>query len=105
MYRNTINSDEDDKKLEGDTVDIGQGLCTYVSVKQSKSYAKNKRRKEGSHVVDIGDGNSMMVVNDAGAADQQVKAQDEEPDFMKYIENMNINQVNQNYVKGQSLKE
>ena len=41
---------------------------------------------------------SVMVVN-------QEKKEDKEPDFMKYIKNMDINQVSNNYVKGNDISE
>ena len=74
---------------DGESVDLGEGLQTYVSVKQEEE-------------VDLGCDKTLMLVNDqpTQVADNEPS---DEPDFMKYIKNMNINQISNNYVAGNSI--
>ena len=51
---------------------------------------------EEGEEVDIGNTGTLVLVEDNSAAAQQ---NTEEPAFMKYIKNMNINYVNNEYLK------
>ncbi len=101
-YRQNMNEDDDEEesgtKEEGSEVIDDMGIQTYVegNYDSLQEFGNIKNVKAEGEEVDIGSCRTLVLISNDNVP--AATTEEEEPMFMKYIKNMNVNYVNNEYL-------